>query len=255
MALTRALLVADVMHQRVAPKRHRLRYRVYYVCLPLQALAQAANRVFSINRANLFSFFEKDHGFGQQGCEAWARGVLAQHGLAEACSGDIELITMPRLLGYGFNPVSFWFCRDGQRRLRAVIAEVNNTFSERHAYLLAHADASVIDDRHWLAAEKIFHVSPFLKVEGSYRFRFHDGEAKTAVWINYLDAAGEVVLHTSLAGTRQPLSTISLLGCFVRYPLVTFKVIGMIHLHALRMVVKGFTYHRKPPLTAPEISR
>jgi hypothetical protein len=255
MALERALLIADVAHRRVIPKPHALAYRVYYVCLPLQALAAAANRIFSINRRNLFSFHEKNHGFGNDGCEAWARHVLADYGLAEACNGSIELLTMPRLFGYGFNPVSFWFCRDGAGALRSVIAEVNNTFGERHCYLLAHADASVITDQQWLDTKKLFHVSPFLEVRGSYRFRFHDGDERLAVWIDYFDDAGALVLNTSLVGTRSPLSARSMLACFFRYPLVTFKVIGMIHVHALRMVAKGFRYHRKPPLTAPEVSR
>ena len=255
MALARALVVADVAHRRVSPKPHALAYRVYYVCLPLQALASAANRIFSINRPNLFSFYEKRHGFGNNGCERWARDVLAEHGLAEVCRGTIELLTMPRVLGYGFNPVSFWFCRDELGALRAVIAEVNNTFGERHCYLLAHEDGSIITGQQWFNSQKLFHVSPFLEVRGSYRFRFHEGEERIAVWIDYLDDAGELVLNTSLVGTRRDLSARSLLACFFRYPLVTFKVIGMIHVHALRMVAKGFTYHRKPPLTAPEVSR
>lgn len=255
MALARALVVADVVHQRVTPKRHKLAYRVYYLCLPLHALASAANRIFSINRPNLYAFYEKDHGFGVATCEGWARKVLAEHGLAQACDGQIELLSMPRLFGYGFNPVSFWFCRDAAGRLCAVIAEVNNTFGERHAYLLANADHGIITDQQWLGAKKIFHVSPFLEVKGSYRFRFHDGENRLGVWIDYLGEDGEAVLHTSLVGTRRTLSARSLLRCFFRYPLVTFKVIGMIHVHALRMVAQGFTYHRKPPLTAPEVSR
>ena len=255
MALARALLVADVVHQRVMPKPHRLAYRVYYVCLPLHAIASAANRLFSVNRLNLFSFFERDHGFGTSGCEAWVRQVLQQYDVADACNGAIELITMPRLFGYAFNPVSFWLCRDQRGDLRAVIAEVNNTFSERHAYLLANDDASTITDQQWLETSKVFHVSPFLNVTGSYRFRFHDGHDKTGIWIDYHNAEGQLVLHTSMVGKRRNLGTRSLLGCFFRYPLVTLKVIGMIHVHALRMVMKGFTYHRKPALTASEVSR
>lgn len=113
----------------------------------------------------------------------------------------------------------------------------------------------MLTDQQWLQSEKLFHVSPFLEVKGSYRFRFHDGDERIGVWIDYHDAQGALVLATSLVGTRQPLSTRSLLRCFFRYPLVTFKVIAMIHVHALRMVARGFTYHRKPPLTAPEVSR
>lgn len=255
MALARGLLVANVTHRRLSPRPHHLAYHVYYVCLPVRALASAANRLFSINRGNLFSFRERDHGFAPQGGAAWAQQLLVEHGLAEACHGDIELITMPRVLGYGFNPVSFWFCRDGQRRLRAVIAEVNNTFGERHAYLLAHENAAVLSDQDWLRAGKVFHVSPFLTVTGSYRFRFHDGEEKTGIWIDYYNDQGQLVLQTAMVGRRYNLSARRLAWCFVRYPLVTFKVIGMIHVHAIRMLIKGFTYHRKPPLAAPEVSR
>jgi len=254
MAMTRALLVADVVHHRHTPRQHRLCYRIYYLCFPLRAMASLANRVLSLNRGNLFSFYEKDHGFDPRGCEIWARTVLAEHGLTAYCSGDIELLTMPRVMGYAFNPVSFWFCLNEAGTPVAVIAEVNNTFGERHAYLLAHPDGAEITNQHWLESSKVFHVSPFLEVRGQYPFRFHHSAERIGVWIDYFDA-GNHVLSTSLVGSRGPLTARSLVACFFRHPLVTLKVIAMIHVQALRMVLKGFRYYPKPPLTAPEVSR
>lgn len=255
MALARGLLVANVVHNRLVPKPHRLAYRVFYLCLPVQALMTAANALFSINKWNLLSFREADHGFGGAGSEAWSRAVLKEHGLDAACNGVVELITMPRVLGYAFNPVSFWFCRNVGGALCAVIAEVNNTFGERHAYLVANADAAPISGDQWLEARKVFHVSPFLDVAGRYRFRFRESADATAVWINYFDDNGHMVLSTSLVGRRHEFSTRSALGCLVRFPLVTLKVIVMIHWEALRMFSKGFSVRRKPPLTGPDVSR
>lgn len=255
MALERALVVADITHRRVTSKRHKFAHRVYYVCLPLHALNSAANCIFSINKFNLFSFYENDHGFNNQSCENWARSVLAEQEIGEICDGNIELLTMPRLIGFCFNPVSFWFCKDKTGRLRAVIAEVNNTFGERHSYLLAHENTSVITDQHWLKTRKIFCVSPFLEVCGSYRFRFRIDKDRIAVWINYHDNQDVLVLKTSLMGRRWELSAGSMCGCFFRYPLVTLKVIIMIYFHALCMITKGFRYYRKSIFTKPTIGQ
>jgi hypothetical protein len=100
----------------------------------------------------------------------------------------------------------------------------------------------------------VFHVSPFLRIEGEYRYRFILNDTKVAVWINHVNEAGET-LYTSMIGERLPLTSLNLLKCFVRYPLVTFKVIGLIHWQALKLLSKGVRYHRKPPLTSQDISR
>ena len=244
MALAHGLLISDVSHTRLSPKRHALRYKVYYLCFPLSALRDISSKLLSVDRLNLFSFFQKDHGFHSTHAESWARSTLEQRGLDKA-DGEIVLLTLPRLFGYAFNPVSFWFCLDKSGALRAVIAEVNNTFNERHAYVCAHEDQRIIDKDEWLQTEKCFHVSPFLQVRGHYHFRFTYSEEKIGVWIDYYDN-DEKVLLTSVVGKRQTLSDANLIRCFFRYPAITFKVTAMIHYHAIKLVLKGITYRRKP---------
>lgn len=248
MALSNGLLVADVAHARLAPKKHSLKYKVYYLCFPLSAMEQIKGRFLSLRRWNLFGFLERDHGFGDKKCLPWIKSVLAEWDVPQA-DGEVILLTMPRVLGYGFNPVSFWFCLDKAGQPRAFVAEVNNTFGERHCYICFHPDRRPITQDDWLHSEKVFHVSPFLNVRGEYRFRFVYGEYKIGVWIDYYDG-GQKTLVTSLVGNRHPLNDSTLLKAFFRYPLVTFKVIGLIHYHALRLVMKGIKYNCKP--TPPE---
>ena len=158
------------------------------------------------------------------------------------------------MLGYVFNPVSFWFCLDMQGSLRAVLSEVCNTFGERHCYLSFHDDRRPIGNDDWLRAEKVFHVSPFMDVVGHYMFRFVYREDKIGAWIDYYDAEG-LMLNTSVVGKRRPLTAHNLLTCFFRYPLVTLKVIGLIHYEAVRLCLKGIRHRTKPLPSVTEISQ
>ena len=253
MALSNALLVADVAHARVRPAKNAFHYHVYYLCVALSdvpALARLA--LFSLDCFNLFSVAHADYGRDAQP-ETWMRQQLAHWEIPQA-DGEIVLLTMPRVLGYAFNPVSFWFCLDRAGALRAVLADVSNTFGERHAYLLFHEDRRPIGRDDMFTSEKIFHVSPFITVAGHYEFRFAYGEEKLGVWINHHDAQG-VLLTTSLVGKRRALTSRALLGCFFRYPLVTVKVIGLIHFQALKLFLKGVKYRVKPTPPITEISR
>lgn len=252
MALENGLLLADVSHTRLHPKRHALSYKVYYLCFPTRLMKELAGKIISLNRFNLFSFYPRDYGFKDQRGEDWVRNCLKEQNISEA-DGDIILITMPRVLGYAFNPVSFWFCLDKEHQPRAVMAEVNNTFGERHGYVCAHPDHRVIAKDDWLMSNKQFHVSPFLKVRGEYHFRFAYGEEKIGVWVDYYDE-GQKVLMTSVVGKRQQLSDRKLLVYFLRYPLITLKIIALIHYHALRLILKGFRYNNKPAAPLEDIS-
>jgi DUF1365 family protein len=254
MGVASGLIVAKVAHARLRPKRNAFTYRMYYLCLPLTKLAQAgALRVLSLDRFNLFSLHARDHEVPADGYEAWIRGILAQWNIAGA-DGEIVLLTLPRVLGYVFNPVSFWFCLNQSGALVAVLSEVRNTFGERHCYLSFHDDGKPIHDDDWMTAKKVFHVSPFIPVEGEYAFRFIYHEAQIGVWINHHDNDG-LLLTTSLVGTREELDDRTLLRCFFRYPLITLKVIGLIHYQALKLVRKGIVYRRKPAPPHTEVSR
>jgi DUF1365 family protein len=213
-----------------------------------------AVRWLGINRTGLFGFRDADHGDGGPDVEVWVRGLLRTEAI-DSADGDITLITMPRILGYAFNPVSFWLCYDRQNRLRAVVSEVNNTFGDRHFYISSHDDQRPIAPTDWLQARKVFHVSPFLAIAGHYRFRFDCTNEHIAIVINHHDDEGKLLLATSMIGPRQPLTTHSLLVCFFRYPLVTLKVIGLIHYQAIKLLFKGVQYRTRPLPPTVKVSR
>ena len=252
MAIKNGLYIANIAHQRMRPKRNGFCYKVYYLSFPLRLWNELGKfALFSLERFNLFSL--KLHDYGKGSPEGWIRTQLTSWNITKA-NGDIVLVTLPRVLGYAFNPVSFWFCLDSAGALRAVLADVSNTFGERHAYLLFHDDQHVISSQEWLTAGKSFHVSPFIEVSGHYEFRFAYSEEKIGVWINYHDQDG-LQLTTSMVGKRQDLTSRALLLCFFRYPLVTLKVIGLIHYQAIRLALKGIRYRVKPAPPTLEVSR
>lgn len=255
MGLENAFLQAQVAHARVRPKRNAFHYGVYYLCFSLaDRLRFDAVRFMSLNRFNVFSFYDRDHG-ARQGVpvDQWIKSVLVEWDIPQA-DGDVVLLTMPRVLGHVFNPVSFWFCLDKKGGLRAVLAEVNNTFGDRHSYVLFHEDRRVIAADDILTSDKVFHVSPFMDVTGHYTFRFHYGEKNIGVWINHHDADG-LMLTTSVTGKRQELTGRTLLASFFRYPLVTLKVIGLIHFQAVKLFLKNIRYRPRPVPPPNNISR
>jgi hypothetical protein len=153
---------------------------------------------------------------------------------------------MPRILGYIFNPVSFWFCSDNKDKIRAVLCEVNNTFGERHFYFCSHKNNEIIKPKDLIYADKIFHVSPFLEREGKYCFRFSFQHNSCGAWIDYFDKNGNKKLVTSIFGKFHKLSKKSINYFFWKYPLITIKTILLIHWQALRLKLKGIRYISKP---------
>lgn len=254
MSLHNGLLIADVAHRRPQPRENTFRYSVYYLCFPLSRMNELSLPCLSVDKPNLFSYRQRDHGDPARGNESWIHGVLQEWGLKAVTDGEITLLTMPRLFGYVFNPVSFWFCHDRKEQLRAVLCEVRNTFGERHCYLCYHDDHRPIAPDDWLTSQKVFHVSPFMEITGEYRYRFDLRDGRVGVWINHVTSDGDM-LYTSLTGRRVPLTSTRLMGCFLRYPLVTFKVITLIHWQALKLISKGVRYRRKPAPPEEEITR
>jgi len=238
------LCLGHVMHRRLRPVVNAFVYPVFYVQLPLRNLGASACGVFSIDRRNLLSFFNKDHG-PRDGSPLlpWIEGLLAAHGLPH--DGEIVLQTFPRVLGFVFNPVSFWFCHDRSGQLIAILAEVNNTFGGTHSYLL-HRSGAPLADGEELRAEKLFHVSPFNEIEGGYRFRFHQGRAVQRAHIDYDDAQGELLL-TAISGKPRPWSTGSLLAAFLRMPFLTLGVVARIHWQALKLWLNGVPFRGAHP--------
>lgn len=253
MVIANGLLITDVAHARQRLARNAFVYRVYYLCFPLSRRTELKNPLFGLEKRGLYSFYEKDHGDGMQPLQDWVRQVLKGWDVPQA-DGEVVMLTMPRLLGYGFNPVSFYFCLDAQGQVRAVISEVNNTFGDRHCYISFHEDRRPISTQDVLCSQKLMHVSPYADVVGHYQFRFAYTEDKIGVWIDYYDQEG-LALTTSMIGRRKPLSASNLLKCCLRYPLVTLQVIALIHYQALKLWAKGVRYRVRPAPPTTEISR
>lgn len=249
-----SLYFGDVLHRRLAPALHAFRQGVFFLRLRIDGTPPVFPAFCSRNRWNLCGFYDADHG-PRDGSplEPWIRDLLARHGLACA-DGAIWLQSFPRVLGYVFNPVSFWLCHDSSGALRAVLAEVSNTFGEHHNYLVSHADARPIRAGDWLTARKVFHVSPFFPVAGEYRFRFADHADRCAFRIDYDDGQGHQLI-TSISGAAQPATTTALLHAFIRYPWMTLGVMLRIHYHALRLWLKRVPFFSKPPAPAEETTR
>ena len=255
------LAIGQVRHSRLRPAKNAFSYRVFTLMLPLRTLGDAplGSRLCSRNRFNLLSFHDRDHGDGNTPLLAWIEGLLRSEGITDA-DGEIWLQSFPRVLGYVFNPVSFWFCHRRDGALRAIVCEVNNTFGERHCYLLDTGGAM-----RWgreLSATKIFHVSPFCAVEGGYRFRFmratqqqggHPVE-RVVARIDYHDAQGPLLL-TSVSGVLRTLDDASAAMAFVRHPLMTLGVIFRIHWQALKLFAKRVPFFSKPIPPAKALSR
>jgi DUF1365 family protein len=248
----------QVRHTRLRPTRHAFAYPSYFLMLPLRSMARHGDGSLARNRAALLSFFDCDHGDGrgpdQGGALAWLASLLREQGIEDA-DGEVWLHCYPRVFGYTFKPVSFWYCHRQDGSLRAIVVEVNNTFGERHCYLLEHPGYG-----QELTASKVFHVSPFCKVEGLYRFRFMrtpatpTKPAKTVVRIDHDDASGPL-LQTSVSGTLEPLSRASLRRALWRYPAMTLGVMARIHWQALQLWLKRLKFFRKPAPPDVFISR
>ncbi len=241
----------ETYHGRRGPVRNGFRYSIDYVLLDAEAEVSAPG-LFSRNAGNLFALRDRDHGGPRRGGRGavWVREVLAAHGLD--LPGPVLLLAQPRVLGHVFNPVSFWLChgRDGQ--LRAVIAEVSNTFGDRHSYLCRHDDLRPIDGTATLEAEKIFHVSPFQPVAGGYTFRFEITEAAIDIRIDYR-TEGEGLIAT-LRGPRRPLTNGAILRAALRRPFGSRRVLTLIHWQALKLWWKGAPYRPRPAPPAQDVS-
>jgi uncharacterized protein len=251
MRLRSTLYAGTVTHRRVRPRPHRLRYRVFWMLLDLDQIDRLPRRLrlFSHNRFNAVSFFDADHGDASgRRLRDQVEGHLRAAGLATD-GGAIRLFCMPRVFGYGFNPLSVYFCYQRDGSLAAILYEVHNTFRERHSYLIpVDRDAgTVIDQR----CRKRFYVSPFMDMDMNYRFRVAVPDQRIAVAIRAADQDG-LLLAAALTGERIALTDLALLRALATHPLLTLKVVGAIHWHALRLLLKGLKPRPRPrPPAAP----
>jgi len=246
----------QVWHRRLRPAAHEFSHATYFLMLPMRTLRAHPSASLRRNRFGALSFFDRDHGDGRDDALAWLDEQLAAENVLDA-QGEVWLHTIPRVLGHTFKPVSFWYAHRVDGSLAAVLAEVNNTFGERHCYLMTGPSLRWGAD---LEAAKVFHVSPFCAVEGSYRFRLLlTGRSAarpehTVARIDHHDAAG-ALLQTSVSGTLEPLTAASARRAFIGVPLMTLGIVARIHWHALRLAIKRVPFHRQPPAPDRFITR
>ncbi|MBU3625546.1 DUF1365 domain-containing protein [Polynucleobacter sp. JS-Safj-400b-B2] len=251
-----------VKHQRLRPAKNAFGYGVFTVSIPMRTRNANPNLLshlgLSDNRWGLCAFFDKDHGLGESNSLAWIEKILAENHV-QHIDGEIWLQTFPRVLGYVFNPVSFWLCTRANGKVQAVLAEVNNTFGERHCYLLYKDSGEALRSGETLTSKKVFHVSPFCDVSGDYHFRFLFPQDSTSgnnsVCRIELHEDGLPLINTSISGTSRPLSQANVMLALIRYPLMSLGVIFRIHWQALKLWVKGVPFHSKPKPPELEVSR
>lgn len=242
----------ETFHGRTGGVENAFRYGIDYVLLDAEAEVRAP-WPFRRNAGGLIALFDRDHG-GAPGAgrgAAWVRDVLAEHQVAHLAA-RIELLAQPKVLGHIFNPVSFWLICDAAGELRAVIAEVTNTFGDRHSYLCRAPGNAPITATDEITADKIFHVSPFQPVAGGYVFRFNITDDRIAIRIAF--DAGESGVIATLTGARAVATTRSLLGAMLRRPLGSRRVLALIHWQALKLWWKGARYAPRPEPPKDEIS-
>lgn len=244
------LVAATTWHRRTGAVRHAFRYRVDFLLLDPEAPANAP--LFGRNRRAVASVHDRDHGGlpGKGEGAPWARRALATSGVADDCR--LLLLTQPRWLGTVFNPVSFWLAMRGEALL-AVIAEVNNTYGDRHSYLCARPDLAPIAPGDVVTARKVFHVSPFQPVAGRYAFSFDIRDDAIAIRIAHANA-GESLVAT-LEGARLPLTAARVLRAAARFPFAGLRAVALIHWQALRLRLKGAPFRPRPLPPTEEITR
>ncbi|WP_127115125.1 DUF1365 domain-containing protein [Shimia sediminis] len=241
-------IAGSTTHARRGSVKNAFTYSIDFVLIDPRASLGPA--LFSRNRFNLASVRDRNHG-GKRGegrGVAWAEQVLS-------CAGvpfkRILLLTQPTFLGKVFNPVSFWLAYEGDD-LTAVIAEVNNTFGERHSYLCHLPGFAPITAAETLRAEKLFHVSPFQQVSGRYSFRFNIRDDAISIRITHENGADGVI--ATLSGARQPLTNRAILTGVLRRPIAPLRTLGLIYWQAAKLKLKGAPFRRRPTPPQQEIS-
>lgn len=244
-----------VVHKRLRPKPHALKYRVFSMLLDVDRIDElaASLKLFSRNRFNVLSFHDRDHGAGDgTPVGMQARAMLASAGI-DVANGRIMLLSYPRMFGYVFNPLSVYYAFDADDRLQALIYEVNNTFGERKCYVVRAGDAA--GRVHAQATRKQMYVSPFAEGTGRYGFRVTVPGDDLLVGVQFHDANGPLI-RTHFAGTAEDISDRSLAALLVRFPLMTLIVIVAIHYEALKLWLKGVPLserHRSPAFSVNHI--
>ena len=255
MSQAASLYHCTVMHQRRGRFAYRFSYRLFSLLLDIDRIDEvcAHSRLLRHNRTGLVSFLDRDHGpHDGRPLRPWIDDVLRAGGI-ELEGGRVELLALPRLWGYVFNPLSLWYCYHRDGSLRAVLTEVSNTFGEWHHYLL-HENGQPMRWPVRQSVDKVFHVSPFIDMRAEYRFTLGKPTARLAVAIHqYQDDA--LLLIATQTGRGGPCDDRALVSALLRFPFSTFKVMALIHWQAFRLWLRRAPLFRKPPRPTEDISR
>ena len=233
----------SVIHKRFKPKKHFFKYKVFSLFLDLSELKELNNKLnfFSLNKFNLISFYEKDHG-ERDGSSIldWVKNNLRSNNVSTD-NIKVKLLCYPRILGYVFNPLSIFFVYDNNNTIIAILYEVKNTFGEQHTYIFKIKSKKGIIENN---CKKKFFVSPFMDLESKYYFKILYPNNKLSVVIDQRDNHGKL-LFASQDGIRSDLSTKNLIFSYLKHPLMTFKIISAIHFEALKLWSKGIKLVKK----------
>lgn len=249
-----AIYAGTVMHRRVRTAGHEFRYGMFTLLLDLEQVSRVAGglRWFSMGRANLFAWRPQDHLSGGSDLRGEVDGILQRAGVDPA-GGSVHLLTMPRVLGYVFNPISVYLCHRAGGDLQAVLYEVNNTFGDRHTYLFPVGDFAGAGGTLRHSCAKALHVSPFVEMGMRYDFRLRPPTETFGLRIDVSDGDGPLLVAAERLRQR-PLTDHELLRGFLEFPLQTLKVIAGIHYEALHIWRKGVGFLRRPPPPAIPVS-
>ncbi len=233
----------NVIHRRFKPKEHYFKYKVFSLLINLSELKKLDKKIsfFSLNRFNLISFYEGDHG-ARDGSSLvdWVKQILkAKHISSENI--EIKLLCYPRILGYVFNPLSVFFIYNKNEKLISILYEVKNTFGEQHTYVFRVENENKLIQNN---CSKKFHVSPFIEMDCNYFFRVLNPAEKLSVIIDQYDKEGKI-LFASQDGIRSDLTSMNLMNSYLKHPLMTFKIISAIHFEAFKLWAKGIRFVKK----------
>lgn len=256
------LIKANVMHLRLRPVWHRFVYPVFMLRINLNEAYAAhvpfKNYLLGLNQWRPLSIYFKDYG-PRDGSNliTWLQSILHSESIKDI--QEIELQTFPRVFGYAFNPISLWYCYDPKNDLKAILAEVNNTFGEHHFYLLRAENHQVINADTVLVSQKKMHVSPFCEVKGHYQFNFKESANRLSVKIDYSDGIsssdpGSTLIRTAIVGQKRALTTANLLAALVAQPFLTFGVFFRIHWQAFILWRKRVPFFRQAPALTSQLT-
>ena len=230
-----------VKHRRFKPIEHSLNYRTFSILLDLDEIENLAKSIsiFSLNKFNIFSFYNRDHGARDgSSLKDWVKKNLKKFNISNNIT-TIKLLCYPRVFGYVFNPLSIFYCYE-KNDLKAIFYEVKNTFNEQHTYIFKIKNNEKIEQK----CKKKFYVSPFMDMETYYNFKLINPKEKLSIFIRQTDEE-ETVLTATQTGDKKEFSFNQLLINFFKYPLMTIKIISSIHYEAFFLWKKGAVYRKR----------